>query len=150
MKYMNSLIVIILLTGSNTVLAAGGSTGFGIIIGGPTGLSVKTWKGRSVAYDAAIAWSTGKNDRLHVHADYLIHNYGFINLSGNSIPVHYGMGGILRFDGNANFGVRMPVGISYRFKALPFEGFAELVPILFLLPGTDFQLDAAVGLRYYF
>jgi len=46
--------------------------------------------------------------------------------------------------------VRIPLGINYIFEKVPLDIFLEFVPLLDLVPGTNFRLKGAVGIRYYF
>ena len=124
--------------------------GLGIILGEPTGVSFKKWLSKDHAIDAAAAWSFGHEDAFHLHADYLFHNRNLINIDGNRIPFYYGVGGRLKFQNQSRFGIRFPVGITFFIREAPIDLFFELVPILDLAPSTDFDLNAAIGARYYF
>ena len=124
--------------------------GLGIILGEPTGVSFKKWLNKDHAVDAAAAWSFGNEDAFHLHADYLFHNRNLINIDGNRIPFYYGVGGRLKFQDQSRFGIRFPVGITFFIREAPIDLFFELVPILDLAPSTDFDLNAAIGARYYF
>ncbi len=153
---------VFVLTVSAVVLAgaaAAGPAGFGlgVIVGEPTGLSAKAWLGGNVAVDAAAAWSFFGNSALHLHADVLYHNFSLINVSAGELPLYYGVGGRIKFvetktDNGDKFklGVRVPVGLEYLFPAAPVGIFLELVPLLDVIPGTDFGFNAAVGARFYF
>jgi hypothetical protein len=50
----------------------------------------------------------------------------------------------------SNFGVRIPLGLDYYFSGAPFDIFATVVPVLVIIPSTDFALEAAVGFRFWF
>jgi hypothetical protein len=138
--------------------------GVGIIVGEPTGLSAKKWISDTTAIDAAAAWSFADFTSFQIHADYLWHNYDLIKtkkLPGN-LAVYYGIGGRLKFKGNngngygnkdeedARLGVRIPLGISYVFQENSVELFAEVVPILDVVPETELGMSLGVGARYYF
>ena len=45
--------------------------GVGVILGEPTGISLKAWTSDKHAVDAAVAWSFSENDSFQFHADYL-------------------------------------------------------------------------------
>jgi hypothetical protein len=136
-------------------------TGLGIMVGEPTGVSFKTWIDQDRAIDAGIAWSFSGDDSLHLHADYLLHHFGVFKnhkLPGQ-LPLYYGLGGRIKLEDDDNgrgddedtlVGLRLPVGIAYLFAEAPFDLFAEIVPVLDLVPDTDLDLNAAVGVRYYF
>jgi hypothetical protein len=132
--------------------------GLGIIVGSPTGLSIKKWLGNN-AVDAAAGWSS---DAFHLHVDYLFHNS---SLTRSNVPIHFGIGGRLKFqdedkdkrhhdddddEGGNRLGLRIPLGINYLFARHPFDIFAEVAPVLDLVPETDLSLDAGVGVRFYF
>lgn len=61
---------------------SGQSSGFGagLILGEPTGISLKSWLTKINAWDAGIAWGLGKSGASHLHGDYLSHKYGLIKV----------------------------------------------------------------------
>jgi hypothetical protein len=131
--------------------------GLGVIVGEPTGLSLKTWMSRATAFDFAAAWSFADEGSLHLHGDYLLHSYGVIRVEKGSLPLYYGIGGRVRAlngppgeQDEVNVGVRIPVGLAYLFQNDPFELFLEVVPILDITPASDVTLNASLGCRYYF
>lgn len=127
-----------------------GDFGAGIILGQPNGITAKWFKADGRAFDAAIAWSTGRNDRLHLHGDYLIHRFDMIDVDSGKLPVYYGVGARIGFGDEVDLGLRIPLGIAYHFPNDPFELFFEIVPVLNLIPGTDFDANGGFGVRYYF
>ena len=124
--------------------------GAGIILGEPTGITAKWWNSNDRAIDLAVAWSTGRNDRFNLHGDYLIHRYDLISVDAGKLPIYYGIGARMGFGDEVDLGVRIPVGIAYEFPNDPFELFFEIVPVLNLYPGTDFDANGGFGVRYYF
>jgi hypothetical protein len=149
MKRLWPLLVLIILAGK-TSFAQDSGVGLGIIIGEPTGISLKNWLSRSTAFDAAVAWSFEGDDNLHLHLDYLFHNFSVFNPRNGQLPLYYGIGGRLKFNHKTRFGVRGVIGIDYLFSNAPFDIFLEVVPILDLAPSTDFSFNAALGFRYFF
>lgn len=127
--------------------------GLGVILGEPTGVSAKGWLSDTHAVDAAAAWSVRRDGFFQVHADLLLHDYDLLETEEvrGRLPVFYGVGGRVVLGKHDEWvGVRFPLGVSYLFPSAPFDVFLELVPILDLLPETDFDLDAAIGARFYF
>jgi len=133
--------------------------GLGIIVGEPTGISLKSWQGRSTALDAALAWSFVGDDFIQIHGDYLSHNFTLFEIEEGQLPFYYGIGGRLRFieangkrqnDNRTRLGVRIPLGLAYLFEKITLDIFVEVVPVLNLVPETEFDLNAALGLRYFF
>ncbi len=150
-------IIVLLLAVASANAGTQDDYGIGVIIGEPTGLSLKYWLDEEIAIDGAVAWSYAENDSLQLHSDYLIHNYDL--LEADEWPVYYGIGARLKFkddDGNgrnenyAMFGIRFPLGVTYLFDDEPLDLFFEVVPVLDLSPDLEMDLNAAVGLRFYF
>ena len=141
-----ALLLIITFSGIGNLYA---STGVGIILGEPTGLSLR-FNNFPIF---GIAWSF--NNYFHVHCDYWFKNS---TLAGPFLW-YIGAGGkVLFYSGNdkkgdskngIGLGIRVPFGLQiYPIKRL--EIFAELVPGMILIPSTDVDLDAGIGIRFYF
>ena len=132
--------------------------GLGLILGEPTGVSMKYWLNKDEAIDGALAWTLSDNDSFQLHGDYLFHDYQLSN--SDQWPVYYGVGALLRFkhdegrhhdDNETIFGLRVPIGMSYLFeKDTPFEFFFEVAPILEVAPDIDLDVNASIGIRFYF
>jgi hypothetical protein len=129
-----------------------GPFGLGIIIGEPTGIDLKFFLTDINAIEGAVAWSLSGNNELHLQAEYLYHLYDLIKVSKGVLPLFVGIGGrfIFREDADDILGIRIPVGLAYEFEGAPFDAFIEIVPIMDLTPDTDFDLEGAIGGRFYF
>ena len=159
---MKKLIISSLLFCSLHAVAQDSGFGAGIMLGDPTGISLKTWLNSDRALGFGIAWGAVGDGYVHLHADYLFHNHTLITVSKGKLPLYYGPGLRVRFwgdndhdddgddDSSADLGVRFPVGLAYLFDGAPVDIFIEIVPTLDLVPSTDFDLDAAIGARYWF
>ena len=125
--------------------------GLGIIVGEPTGISGKNWLTRTTALDFAAAWSFEGEDSFTFHADYLIHRFDFIPIEGGALPLYYGIGGKIKFEDNdSSLGVRIPIGLNYHFEDATLDLFLEIVPVMELVPETDFKMNGAIGVRFFF
>lgn len=124
--------------------------GLGIILGSPTGISAKLWLSKSTAFDAAAAWSFSRKGRLQIHGDYLWHNFNLIKVEKGSFPFYYGLGFRFNFGDEVEAGVRFPLGLEYLFSQAPFDIFIEVVPVLRVINKTDFEMDGAIGVRFFF
>jgi hypothetical protein len=129
-----------------------GNFGLGIIIGEPTGIDGKLFLSESNAVEGAVAWSLSGNNNVHLQAEYLYHNYTLITVEKGQLPLFFGVGGRVAFRENADdlIGIRIPVGLAYEFEGGVFDVFGELVPILELHPDTEFDLEGAIGGRFWF
>lgn len=146
-----TLLTLILAMGAGNLYAqqAGEGLGIGVMIGEPTGLSFKSWTGGGNAFDLGIAWSVGRYDALHLHADYLWHN-SFSDVDEGALMYYVGLGGRMVFDDDdARVGLRVPFGITYLFEEAPVDIFLEVAPVMDLVPSTDFDMTGAAGVRLY-
>jgi hypothetical protein len=150
---MKRSIVILILVAAfflSSSAAQGSGFGLGIILGEPTGLSLKNWLGNRTALDFAVAWSFANNDSLHLHADYLVHDFNIFKVKKGKLLLYYGIGGRVKTEKKSKVGVRIPIGISYIFEKAPLDIFFELAPLFDLVPKTDFGITGGIGIRYYF
>ena len=134
----------------SSINAQSNGVGVGLIVGEPTGISGKYWTGSTTAFDAALAWSFVDENAFQIHADYLFHNIRLITVSEGKLPFYYGIGARLKTANDIKLGVRVPLGLAYLFQNVPIDIFVEVVPILDVIPKTDFQINAALGARYSF
>jgi hypothetical protein len=164
----------------STLMAQKAEFGVGIIAGEPTGISIKHWLPRTVdleaaaahigslaqswwstksiwlprknAWDGAIAWSLFNEGQVHLHADYLWHDYTIFPPDLGIMPVYYGVGGCIRLGSGdkTRLGLRGVIGVNYLFEKLPLDAFMELAPVFNFVPNTDLEINVAVGIRYFF
>ena len=132
----------------NNSIAQNTGNGLGVIIGEPTGVSAKFWNSYRTAFDAGFAWSFGRKENIYIHADHLWHNFNAF--SDQRLPLYYGIGARVSIGDDADLGVRVVLGINYFFTDIPLDAFLEIVPVLDFLPDSDFELNAGIGLRYFF
>ena len=162
MKYVFSLLAVMLCLGGQ---AQRSGFGAGLIIGEPTGISVKGWLTSDRAIDGALAWNLGHGGAFRIHGDYLFHKYDLITVSKGALPVYFGPGIRMRFwndgrhwrhgewydeSGRMDLAVRFPVGLAYQFDGAPVDCFMEVVPALGLVPSTYLDFDFGIGARYWF
>lgn len=132
--------------------------GVGFILGEPTGVDVKFWLANAHALEFAAAWSLSHNDRFHLQGDYLFHKFDVFDITtGDDFPLFFGVGVRMIFredppgeDRDDILGIRFPVGLSYIFANYPFDIFGAIVPILDIVPDSDFDLEGAIGARFWF
>jgi hypothetical protein len=122
----------------------------GLMVGEPTGASVKAWLSDSTAIDGGIGAAVAHGGDLHLHADYLWHRFDLFDAPGARLPLYFGVGGRVRFDDDTRAGVRGPVGVAYMFDDIPVEVFGEVAPVLDFTPNVRFDFVGAIGARYRF
>lgn len=135
-------------TSVNAQNTGGGKTGLGIMLGEPSGISLKSWNNSKTAWDLGLAWSLSGKDAIHVHGDHLWHHW--LDVDKGNLAFYYGIGARAVFANDAYFGVRIPFGLNYLIQDSPVGIFFELAPILDFLPDTDGDANGSIGIRYYF
>lgn len=148
MKYRLQILVAFIMITMGTAYAQS-NFGLGIILGEPTGLSAKLWTGNINAFDFAAAWSFKGDGHLLLQGDYIWHNYVARAPSGKA-AFYYGFGGRVIFSNDPLVGARVPIGFDYQFTTAPVDVFVELVPILDLVPSTNFNFGGGIGVRFWF
>ena len=126
--------------------------GAGVILGEPTGASVKYFFTDSFAIDGAFGWSFHDETDLTLHADALWHKHHLLDTSKGQLSLYFGAGGRVKFRDHAEdrVGVRIPVGLAYKFDRAPVDLFVEVAPIIDFTPSTKGSFSAGMGARYWF
>ena len=126
--------------------------GAGLVFGEPTGPTVKYWINDTVAIDGTLGWSLRDGDNIYLNTDVLWHNFDLIPVSQGRMAVYAGVGPSIEFrDGADNrFGVRAPIGVSYKFDDKPVDAFVEIAPILDFTPELHGDFSVGIGVRFWF
>lgn len=130
-----------------------GKVGIGVVLGAPTGFSLKYWESQRIAYQGSIGGMF--KGGLMIGADYLVHENA---LRYQSVPFYYGAG---LFIGDAGFGgpdyprsrlalgVRAAFGLDYLAREYPFDIALELGPSLLLTPVVGMGVELSIAFRFY-
>lgn len=143
----------------------GRGMGFGLMLGEPTGIGLKSWTSTSTAYDAGLTYSF--SGFIAILGDHLWHFPGMFaskgRLTSEFVP-YIGAGVEVFFDtssqehksrgptarqSNASFAARVPLGIEFLPNGSRFGVFAEITPGLVLAPAVSAILESYVGMRFY-
>jgi hypothetical protein len=133
--------------------------GIGVLLGEPTGLTLKVWTNPRDAVTFEVGESYFGLPRVQI--DYNVHTGGeysalriyggpgiAVGFNNNSRTGFFGSDGSgLDRDNNPAFGVRLILGLDIIPR--PFEFFMEGGPLIGLSPGFGTALDLAVGVRLY-
>jgi hypothetical protein len=173
------MMIAALLLGSSLASAPAGATevgtarpiGVGFAIGSPISIVGKYFLSDSNALDAGLAfWRWGRNCNRGPGPD-PCDDWGYLGIAGDylwhqtlaqgtaKLDWHFGPGGRLWIgdrdyygDGsNVALAGRFPIGIDLTFEKPEFlEVFVELAPLLYVIPGLDFDVEGFIGVRFYF
>ena len=132
--------------------------GGGLMIGDPTGPTIKYYFARTLSVDAVIGYSFA--NALDIHSDVLKDIR--LGRTINPINLYFGVGLKLRFyerkkndiaeendQDSAMMGVRFPIGVNLFWQRYNLEFFFEIAFILKLIP-FGAAIDGGIGFRYYF
>jgi len=175
-RFVFACSVILFLSGSSSTLHAQGPEGkefgFGLILGEPTGGTIKYWVNPENALVADIGYSYFGAPRIDL--DYVWHFHAF---NSNVVKLYGALGGAVGFgngyygvfykrgkyyvisddapfyyrsyyNSDVGFGVRAMFGLNIIPRRTPLELFLEAGPLIGISPfGVAF--DLAVGVRFY-
>lgn len=123
-----------------------GSAGAGIVLGDPTGLTLKYFAHPSLAFDAGIGFSGD----AAFYADALWHAWDlFPQPSRGRLGAYVGAGPRVETKHDATFGIRTMAGVAYWLPSRPIELFLEGGPVFRFTPHTGTDFDAGLGIRFY-
>ena len=141
------------------VLLPAQNLGLGVIIGSPTGLSLKYTLSKQSAFAAHAGWSFIRDKGIHLTGDYqYLFPMVFETAEGKSvseITPYIAAGGRFRWkedeeteEKEFHLGFRIGGGAEYFLSR--FGIFLEVVPVVNLIPGTDIDLEGGLGFLFYF
>ncbi len=139
----------------------GRNIGFGVMLGDPTGLTLKIWTPTNNAFVIDLGSSYFGSPRFNV--DYLWHFNAF---RSNTVMLYAGPGAALGFgkghgiwyendqgfyvhQNSAGLGVRGVFGVNFIPRNNPLEFFFEVGVLVGLAPDFGSAVDAALGMRFY-
>lgn len=134
------------------------------MFGEPTGLTLKGALGGNHYWDAGLGASWF--GRIRIHGDYL---WAANVFNSSKAGMYFGLGGAIGFGrgggvlyrgrggewyyyANENavaIGARVSAGVNFMPFTAPVEMYAELAPIIGLIPTTGLGWDSSIGIRYY-
>src|SRR5690606_3547873 len=156
------LLSIICISSAQAQSPQGKNFGFGIVLGEPTGGTLKFWTQRPNAIVVNIGSSYFGN--LRIGADYLWHFDAFNSdiaflYAGPGAAIGFGEGKGFWYKGKNGFyfrenkgaglGVRGVFGVNVVPQRIPLEFFFEVGALIGIVPDFGSAVDAALGMRFY-
>jgi hypothetical protein len=162
---------------SNTqapLIQPGSGVGIGLQVGTPTALTVKfPASGADIVLGLGFGFGGNRFNYglagLSLHGDYLFNVAQLFSNGDVGVNAYIGPGlWLTLFHGGYGYGipgsyyyasrdrsfvglgVRFPLGLSAKFATAPVEIYLELDPAIFVFPGLDGFIGAALGFRWYF
>lgn len=151
---MRSIIIVLMSLFSSFAFAE--NFGLGVILGDPSGLSMKMKLDEGHSVDGALAYSSGWHHGLQFHADYLKDRARTWHTNGGGpINMYYGIGGrLISYNDDrkdlVSLGPRGVMGLNYDIVNPNIEFFGELALVLDVVPSIGADIDFGVGARIRF
>lgn len=126
--------------------------GLGFILGDPNGLSFKAYVGPSAAIDGAVGFGVIDDSHVAAHLDFLW-EWQLASMDWSNLAFTIGVGpkiGHFYHHDSFRVGVRAPFGLALQFNEAPLDCFLEVAPGLWIIDNARFDIDAGLGLRYWF
>jgi hypothetical protein len=121
--------------------------GIGVAVGQPTGVAGKLWLDKNLAVDAFAGYHFSGD--FDLHGDLLYHAFSILPIEHGRLPLYFGLGGRVLLGDDDQFGLRVPIGVSFLFPDNPIEVFGELAPVMKVTSGVAAYMDFLVGARVY-
>ena len=120
--------------------------GVGLVAGEPTGL---TFKMDNLVI--GIGWSfVSPDNRIDATIDWWLINDHLVEMFDWYLGAGAKIGLKLNQNNDTfNGGLRIPIGVQW-WPTKELELFAEISPGILLIPETNFDMGAGIGIRYYF
>ncbi len=122
------------------------TTGFGLIIGSPTGINLKHFTSpKNTAFDGDFSVAAGK---IYLTASYLWHDYKALPpVEEGKLPIFFGPSLAVHGDKPAAGGT---FGVAYIFDEYPFDIVIKLSPVVVFGKDTTATFIGGIGARYFF
>jgi hypothetical protein len=151
---LGPVLLLLAVASSKTAAQETGDFGLGLILGDPTGVNCKYMLSPDMAIDGAIGFGVIGGGHLHIHSDFLW-QFDIQQWPAGSLDLYLGVGPTLavgnkKADADLLLGVRGPLGVSFLFSKVPLDIFLEVAIGLFIVEKVDWDVDAAIGVRYWF
>ena len=159
-----ALVGLVVFCGSSQAFAQQAESGFGLglILGDPTGLSLKGWTTGNMAIDGAIGFDIIDDDDQDFRGHFtVLWHFPLASMQRANMLLYTGPGAAIaiwdryrgrdrRDDDEFWLGARGSVGLDFTFLNPPLDVFIELALVLWLIDDVDVDWDGAAGLRYWF
>lgn len=152
--------------------------GVGGMVGSPSAFNFQIGLSERAAIDFAVGGGFFRGSHFYTHGQFLwkfplkewpkgvlaLHIGGGVQLAhhfngrhtyaryGRRNDPYWGYGRWYRYGGRNTtwFGVRVPVGVSYKFTTVPVDVFMEFGPGVYFVRKPDFSFTYSFGARYWF
>lgn len=132
-------------------VSAQGRFGLGVIIGQPSGFSMKYWLDSRNSIDGIIGADLGRHGGMSLVCDWAHHWADLTPVSRGRFLLGAGAGAFVGVGGrDAEFGVRVKVLADYVFAPAPVNIFLEIAPAVQIIDGPDLGVQGGLGVRWFF
>lgn len=128
--------------------------GIGAAVGGPDGISYKSWISETTAFTGLVSFSIADNtSSFYTHLDYHVHKfYDELDWEVGNLFYYYGGGVAFEWREQAvdnRLALRLPAGFGFNFTDVPVDLFFELAPVFDVTPDFRLGFNGNLGFRFY-
>ncbi len=150
MSPKNVSLLIVFLTSVSTLYAQSKDLAIGVMVGDPTGVSVRFSHETDRSLTGGAGLSMGGSEVTFQGNHIWIHRDALYWQGETAFDFYWGAGGRIEFDDDIELGVRAPFGLMKSVLDQKAEIFAEVAPVIQIVPKTKFSPELFVGFRYFF
>lgn len=122
----------------------------GAYLGQPTGLSLRMGLGHTQSFELKAAWDLSSSASIHLEGSWLAEFPDLLVIEGEHFIPYLGGGAFAELGASTNIGLRMPLGLTYRFRSAPIELAAEIGLGMRIYPSTTVQGSGGLAIRWRF
>lgn len=147
MKVFAALCLSLALTQTALAAPAAGSTGVGVVVGDPTGGTLRYFLSPNRSLDFGVGYSGD----AALWGDFTWHDWKLLPApKSGEVEIWASAGLRIEAASDAEFGFRTMLGASYWLPGRPVELFATAGPVFQVAPDGGVGADGGVGVRFYF
>jgi hypothetical protein len=125
--------------------------GIGVVIGEPSGITASLPVGANNAFNLTAGYGLSHHGgNLTLLGNYVWHQRDLITVDAGKISLYYGPGARVLLARNSEVGLGVTLGIDYLFEGAPLQAYLEVCPGINVVPNTETNATAGIGLRYFF
>ncbi len=158
MKYVSRMVLVVAVVSLFAMPAKadvhGHKFGLGLYLGTPVGMNAQFFLSPNNAVDTTLGFGFLNGNSFHIDADYMYH-FELVKNSDLELKFFVGVGPTLEIHPKSVLMVsaNIPFGLTFVIQNLskyPFDIFIEARPGLMMVPGIWYDIEGAIGIRYYF
>ena len=125
--------------------------GLGIVVGDPSGITASLPMGANNALNLTVGYGLSHQEaNLTVLGSYVWHARDLVTVDAGRVSLYFGPGARFRLAEASEVSLGVTLGMDYLFENAPLQVYLEVCPGINIVPNTNTNATAGLGLRYFF